>query len=300
VHAVQRNSVDVQTPDGRNLQVEVAGPDDGDVVVHHTGTPGAGTLYAPLIEAGAERGLRHVSYARPGYAGSDRQPGRSVADCAADTAAVADALGIERFYVTGQSGGGPHSLACAALLPERVYSAATTAGVAPYDAEGLDWLAGQGQENLDEFAAAQAGEEDLQAFLEKEAETYRSVSADQVREALGDLIGEADKAVLSGEYAENVVRSFHRALSSGIWGWFDDDVSFLGNWGFDVGGIEVPVTVWQGDDDRMVPFAHGEWLAANVAGARPKLLEGEGHLSLNLAHYGDVLDQLVATGDARI
>jgi len=145
---VKRTSVDVLTPDGRRLAVEVAGPQDGEVVVFHTGTPSAGSLFAPLLEAGAERGLRHVSYSRPGYGDSDRQPGRTIADCTHDVAAIADALGVERFYTTGHSGGGPHALACAALLPDRVNSATTTAGVAPFDAEGLDWLAGMGQENL--------------------------------------------------------------------------------------------------------------------------------------------------------
>ncbi len=294
---MERSRTTLEAADGRNLEVEVAGPEDGDVVFHHTGTPGAGSLYGPLLEAGAERGLRHVSYCRPGYAGSDRQPGRSVADCAADTAAIADALGIERFYVTGQSGGGPHSLACAALLPERVRSAASTAGVAPYDAEGLDWLAGMGQENLDEMAAVRAGDAELQAFLENEAETYRSVSADEVLEALGDLVSEPDKAVITGDLADHMVKSLRASLSTGIWGWFDDDKAHSKAWGFDLDSIEVPVTIWQGGDDRMVPSSHGRWLAEHVSGAQPRLLDGEGHLSLNVAHYGDVLDQLVATGD---
>jgi pimeloyl-ACP methyl ester carboxylesterase len=148
------------------LDVELGGPDDGQVVVFHTGTPSAGTLFASMIDAGSERGLRHVVYSRPGYGTSQRAAGRSVGDCALDVAAIADALGIERFFTVGWSGGGPHALACAALLPERVIAAATIASVAPRSAEGLDWLAGMGQENLDEFAAAEAGEEQLLAFLE--------------------------------------------------------------------------------------------------------------------------------------
>jgi pimeloyl-ACP methyl ester carboxylesterase len=272
---VKRASLGVVTPDGRRLAVEVAGPEDGDVVVYHTGTPGAGSLYTPLLEAGAERGLRHVSYARPGYGGSDRQPGRTIADCAHDVAAIADALGVERFYTTGHSGGGPHALACAAMLPDRVSSAATTAGVAPFDAEGLDWLAGMGQENLDEFAAQEAGDSQLQAFLERSAEEFGSLSGDQVIAALGDLISEA--------------------LRNGIWGWFDDDKATVADWGFDLAGIEAPVTIWQGEEDRMVPFAHGKWLADHVSGAKARLLAGEGHLSLEVGSYGAVLDDLVAS-----
>jgi pimeloyl-ACP methyl ester carboxylesterase len=295
VAGVQPSELSVQTPDGRSLAVRIAGPEDGDVVVYHTGTPSYRRLYPQLIRAGEERGLRHVTYSRPGYPESDRQPGRTVADCAADVVAIADALGIERFYVTGQSGGGPHSLACAALLPDRVWSASSTAGVAPYDADGLDWLAGMGQENLDEFAAQQAGDEELIAFLEEAAEQYGGLSGEQVLAALGDLIADADKAVLTGEFAEHQARGLHDVLADGIWGWFDDDKAVVADWGFDLGAIEVPVTVWQGDDDRMVPFAHGQWLAEHVAGAKPRLLEGEGHMSLELARHGDVLDDLIAS-----
>ncbi len=291
-----RIETQVRTPDGRTLAVRVAGPEDGDAVIYHTGTPSYRRLYEPLVQAGERRGLRHVTYSRPGYAESDRQPGRTVADCAADVVAIADALGIERFYVTGQSGGGPHSLACAALLGDRVWSASTTAGAAPRDAEGLDWLAGMGQENLDEVAALDAGDEELIAFLETEAEQYGNLTGDEVLVALGDLVGEADKAVLTGEIAEHQARGLHHALAAGIWGWFDDDKAELsGDWGFDIGAIEIPVTVWQGGDDRMVPFAHGKWLAENVPGAKARLLDGEGHISLELGHHGDVLDDLIAS-----
>jgi pimeloyl-ACP methyl ester carboxylesterase len=275
--------------------VQFAGPAQGDVVLHHKGTPGAGPLYPPLVEAGAERGLRHLSYDRPGYADSDRQPGRSVADCVGDVAAILDALGAERVYCTGQSGGGPHSLACAALLPDRVWSAATTAGAAPLDGEGFDWKAGMAQENIDEFEAAEAGDEALQAFLEAEVERFRGVTADDIAEALGGLVSEADKEVLTGAFAEHGVRSLRAATRNGIWGWFDDDMEFIRDWGFDLGAIDVPVTVWQGEEDRMVPLGHGEWLATNVAGAKARLLPGEGHLSLNFGSYGKVLDDLIAS-----
>jgi pimeloyl-ACP methyl ester carboxylesterase len=291
---VELTSLDVLTPDGRRLAVEVAGPPDGEVVIFHTGTPGGPRLFMPLIEAGAERGLRHVSYSRPGYGGSDRLPGRTIADCARDVAAIADALEVERFYTTGQSGGGPHSLACAALLPNRIHSAATTAGVAPFDAEGLDWLAGMGQENLDEFAAQAAGDDQLQVYIEEYAGKLRSLTAEQVLAALGDLISDADAAVLTDAYAEHVAASLREALRTGIWGWFDDDKASVADWGFDLAKIDVPVTIWQGDEDRMVPFAHGQWLAEHVSGAKARLLPGEGHLSLALATYGEILDDLVA------
>ena len=144
---------------GRLLDVELSRPDEGRPLIFHNGTPMAGRMFAPMVEQGAERGVRHIAYSRPGYCGSERDTGRTVADCARDVAAIADELGIERFLTVGWSGGGPHALACAALLPERTMAAATLAGVAPFNAHGLDWLAGMGEENIEEFGAARAGED---------------------------------------------------------------------------------------------------------------------------------------------
>jgi pimeloyl-ACP methyl ester carboxylesterase len=293
---MDRQPHEITTEDGRRLVIEVSGPAEGEVVLFHTGTPSAGLLFDGLIDAGAERGLRHVSYARPGYGGSDRDEGRSVADCARDVTAIVDLLGLERFYVTGQSGGGPHSLACAALLGDRVIAAAATACPAPLDAEGLDWTAGMGEKNVDEFEAMKAGDDELRKYLEREADGLASVRPDGILAALGDLISEADRPVLTGRFAEFMASHIQESLRTGIWGWFDDDKS-LDGWGFDLGTIEVPVTIWHGDDDQMVPLAHGEWLAEHVSGAKLRLLSGDGHLSLLVGAYGEVLDQMVASRD---
>ena len=283
---------EVRSPDGRRLTVQLAGPDDGDVVLFHTGTPDEGPLFLPFVEAGASRGIRHLSYSRPGYGDSDRRLGRRVADCAEDVSAIADALGIESFFTVGWSGGGPHALACASLLPERVRATATIASVAPFDVEGLDWLEGMGEENLAEFAAAEAGEEALRVHLEAEARTLGALSAEDVLTAFGDLISPADEPALTGKFAEYVAAGTRGALRRGIWGWFDDDMAFIKDWGFDLGSIGVPVAIWQGDDDRFVPFSHGRWLADNVTGATSCLRPGEGHLSLAISAYGEILDQL--------
>lgn len=284
----------VASEGGRSLDVAVAGPEDGTLLLLHDGTPTAGHLYEPLVEAGAERGLHQASYARPGYRGSTRNAGRSVADCAADVVAVVDHLGAERFHVAGWSGGGPHALATAALLPDRVLSTATIAGVAPAGAEGLDWTAGMGKENVEEFGAATAGEEELRAFLENAAAEIGTASGEDLHAALGDLVSEVDRHALTGEFADHMASTFHDAVLNGIWGWFDDDRAFIRDWGFDVGAIEVPVVIWQGAQDRMVPFAHGEWLASHVSGAGSHLLPEHGHLSLGVGAYGEILDELIA------
>lgn len=279
---------------GRSLDARVAGPEDGVVLVSHHGTPSTGRPFRPYVEASAERGLRLVTYTRPGYAASTRVPGRSVADCAADTARIADHLGADRFYTIGQSGGGPHALACAALLPERVISCATTAGVGPWGADGLDFLAGMADENVREFSAALAGADELCAYLERDAVSLRDATADDLAEALGGLVSPVDVAALTGEVAEHSMAMLHEAISTGIWGWFDDDVAFTRPWGFALADIRVPVTVWQGAQDRMVPFAHGEWLAANIPTAKARLLDDEGHLSLVVGSFPQILDDLMA------
>ena len=256
-------------------------------------------MYAPLVKLGAERGIRHVVYLRPGYAGSERCEGRVVADCAADVAAVADALGVERFYTAGRSGGGPHALATAALLPGRVIAAATIAGCAPRSAEGLDWLDGMGKENVDEIAAADAGEKELLAFLEPFRAKLISADAADLHAEFGDLLSDVDRSVMTGEFAEYEAESTRAGLEPGVWGWFDDDVELIRDWGFELSDISCPMTIWQGAQDRMVPLAHGEWLAAQIPGARAKLLPGHGHLSLALGHYGEMLDDLIACGGTR-
>ncbi|HET6213032.1 MAG TPA: alpha/beta hydrolase, partial [Micromonosporaceae bacterium] len=219
-------------------------------------------------------------------------PGRTVADAAADTRAVLDAYGHDRFVTLGWSGGGPHALACAALLPDRCAAAATLAGVAPYPADGLDWLAGMGPENVVEFGAATDGGAALTTYLEAEAAGLVGVTGDEVAQALGGLVSDVDTASLTGEFAAVVAEMFRRAVSTGIAGWRDDDLAFVRPWGFELAGLGVPVAIWQGGQDRMVPYAHGTWLAGRIPGARAHLYPDEGHLSL-VGQLGRILDDLL-------
>jgi pimeloyl-ACP methyl ester carboxylesterase len=287
----------VTVPDGRKIDVLIAGPADGLPLVLHEGTPVGLVLYPPTVRAAQVRGLRVILAARPGYEGSTPRPGRRVVDVAGDTAAVLDELGADTFVTVGWSGGGPHTLACAAALPGRCLAAASVAGVAPYQANGLDWLAGMGPENVDEFGAAVAGEAVLTQFLDSAAATLGTVTGADVAQALGGLVIAADQAALTGEFADYVAAALRASMNTGIAGWRDDDLAFVRDWGFPLGGAQdhsaAPVSIWQGDQDKMVPFAHGQWLAANIPGARAHLLPGEGHLSLTVSSLDRILDDLL-------
>ena len=289
----------VYLADGRRLEVLAAGPDDGLPLVMHNGTPVGLVAYAPMVDAAARRGLRLVMCARPGYGDSTALPGRRVADVTGDVAAVLDELGAPRFVTVGSSGGGPHALACAARLPARCLAAATMAGVAPFTAEGLDWLDGMGAENIEEIGAATAGEAQLTSYLEAEAASLATITGPEVADGLGDLISAADKAAATGEFADYLAASFRAAVRTGIAGWRDDDLAFASDWGFTMAeaGAGAPVAVWQGDQDMMVPWAHGNWLAVHIPGAVAHLLPGEGHLTLGITSFGAILDDLLAMAD---
>jgi pimeloyl-ACP methyl ester carboxylesterase len=286
----------VTTPDGRRLDLYLAGPPDGEVLLFHSGTPGVPIPYDPMTATMAERGLRYVAYSRPGYGSSTRRPGRSVGDDADDAAAVLDHVGADTAVTLGWSGGGPHALASAALLPGRIRAAATIAGVAPYPADGLDFLEGMGKENIDEFNAALEGPDALIPFKEKARAVWSVITGDECARALGDLVDDVDRTALTGDFAEFVAESFREALRESYWGWFDDDMAMIRPWGFDLDSINVPVHVWQGRHDRMVPFEHGPWLASHIPTAVPHHFEDEGHLSLAVTRFGDILDALVASG----
>jgi pimeloyl-ACP methyl ester carboxylesterase len=283
----------VALPDGRDIDVLTTGPEDGFPLVVHGGTPTGLIVEEKLAAAAADRGLRYVLAARPGYEGSTPRPGRRVADVAPDVAAILDALGAGPFVSVGMSGGGPHSLACAALLPGRCLAAASVAGVAPYDAAGLDFLAGMGPENVTEFSLTVQGADALTPYLEQEAAPLREVTGEQVSAALGGLLSGPDAGVLTGEFARQVAESFRAAVRNGIAGWRDDDLAFAASWGFSLDALSGRVAIWQGDEDRMVPFTHGQWLAAHIPGARVHLEPGAGHLTMVVTEVERILDDLL-------
>jgi pimeloyl-ACP methyl ester carboxylesterase len=288
----------IDAPGGRTLDVEVTGPDGGDVLLFHHGTPGAVTQLRSMQRAAHARGLRLVTFSRPGYGSSSRQAGRRIADAATDVALVLDHLGVQTCLVAGWSGGGPHALATGALLPDRVRGVLSIASVAPDGLPDLDLLTGMGEQNVEEFGLAREGEDALRPYLDGEAEQLAEADAGALIEGMASLLPDADRRVLTDEVGEDLAANFHEALRSGVDGWLDDDLAFVAPWGFDLSQVSVPVSLWQGEADLMVPFSHGQWLSRNVPGVRSHLVPEEGHVSLTVGAIDRMLDELVATSRA--
>jgi pimeloyl-ACP methyl ester carboxylesterase len=283
----------VTTPDGRTLAVREAGVAGGVPVLVHHGTPGAGLLFAAHALDAEAKGIHLLAYDRPGYGDSTRREGRTVADCAADVAAIADAYGYDRFCTWGISGGGPHALAVAALLPERCAAAAALAPVAPWDVEGLDYFEGMGEDNVEEFRLALNDPDAHWAQLDQSRVLLAEGGSDAFADGFASLLPPVDLDALRGPLAGYIGKTFTLGVGAGVAGWFDDDVAFVRPWGFDLGAIRVPVLHWQGRHDRMVPWGHGVWLSQHVAGVESRLDEDEGHLTLLAHRVPDVHDWLV-------
>ena len=252
--------------DGRVLRVHDAGPTDGSeslTLLWHHGSPQTGTLLEPLVAAAAGRGIRVLSYARPSYGGSSPQRGRSVGSATDDVAPLADALGLGRFAVMGHSGGGPHALACAALLADRLVGAVTLACIAPYT-EDFDWFGGM---------VAPGG---LKAALEGTAarEAYAEIDEFDMNSFTA-----ADWKTLSGAWA-SLGRDSEEAAASGPEGLIDDDLAFAAPWGFDVAAITAPVLLVQGGEDRVVPASHADWLLRACPTSELWLRPRDGHIAV--------------------
>ncbi len=279
---------DLELPDGRTLHYYTgknetdgngAAADSADArtaVFWHHGTPNVGSPPEPLFAAAAEHGLHWVSYDRPGYGGSSPHLD-NVASAAADVAAIADALGLERFAVLGHSGGGSRALACGALLPDRVLGVVSVSSPAPHDAQGLDWYAGWSKSGTAEQRAATAGRAALEDFLEH-------------AEFDMDDFTPADQAALGGRW-DWVADVAGKAMEAGPAAMIDDLLAAAMPWGFDVADMSVPVLILHGECDRMVPSAHGRWLAARCPAAELRITPDDGHISV-LDHAPAALEWL--------
>ena len=273
--------------------VELAGEDGLPLVVALNGTPNSRHLSPEWVEDAARRGIRIASYDRPGYGRSTAQPGRTVADCAADVRAIATGLGAERVAVWGISGGGPHALACAALLPDLVRAAAALASPAPYGAPGLDFFTGMGELNVADFTLLLEDHEAARLRLAEERRELLELTTEELFGAWKSLLSAPDVAWMNEDRVAFLLASMKDGLAPGDEGWWDDSVAEIGEWGFGLDSVAVPVQVWHGAEDLMVPIQHGEWLAAHVPGVDAHLLDGHGHLTL-LDRVPDVHDWLLA------
>jgi pimeloyl-ACP methyl ester carboxylesterase len=247
------------------------------VVVWHHGTPNVGSPPRPLFDTSQALGIRWVSYDRPGYGGSSPRPDRSVATAAEDVAAITSHLGIERYAVMGHSGGGPHALASAAIHPNRVIAVVSGAGLAPFDAEGLDWFEGMSASGTKSLRAAAAGRS------EKERLEASGIEYDPE-------FTTADLEALTGDWSwlNEVVGP---ALNNGPGALIDDDLAYVNPWGFSVADVSAPCLFIHGGRDRIVPPAHGEWLADRCSKGELWLFPDDGHVSV-LRHASEALHWL--------
>ena len=282
----------VTAPDGRDIEVATMGSPSGSTVFFHHGTPGSMALvklFAPLTERGD---LFLVTMSRAGYGRSTRLEGRNIAAAVDDARAVLDALGRDEYAVAGWSGGGPHALACAALDAPRCIAAWSLAGVAPMSAD-FDWTEGMGPENLEEFALSKEGGPKYEAHLRESGDLFSSATRENVIDIFGGLLSEVDKASMAGDdVRELMAAAFRHAFAHGWRGLYDDDQAFMVDWGFDPTTITVPVAVWFGNEDLMVPPTHGQWLARSIATATSSHYRDDGHMSLILNHFDELSDDI--------
>jgi pimeloyl-ACP methyl ester carboxylesterase len=296
---------------GRRLAYESWGDPNGSPVFLLHGTPGSRRGPRPRSHELALMGIRLVAYDRPGYGLSDRQVGRQVADAAGDVAALADVLGIEQFAVVGRSGGGPHALACAALRPDRVTSAAALVSLAPRFADGLDWFAGMGEANVRDYATAWRASDvpgDAGLLASRLGRFTEDLNRDFVHSVLGAQVPDADRQILAdpgirgllienfrqavadernleavparGAADDGTTRDAAEAGGAGVrvlLGWLDDTLAFSRSWGFCPEDITVPVLLWHGEDDVILPVEHSRWLAGRIPGATLVTEPGSAH-----------------------
>lgn len=282
----------LRLPDGRDLEYEVRGPSTGPVVLFHHGMPGSAVPMDTVLGSMTARGFRVITYSRAGYGASSPATGRSVAGTAADCAFLLSCLGVERYLVVGWSAGGPHALASAAVAPANVEGVLVVASFAPFDARGLDYVAGMGAQNVAQFGTAGQGEPAVRELVGQMASAVRGHASSDVAAEMASLLPPVDLAVLTAEYgADNAVNMDH-GLSGGDEGWVADLAALTSPWGFDLEAVTAPVELWHGTADQMVPVTHGRWLAERLPTAQVHLKPGQGHLSLAIGSLGEKLEAL--------
>jgi pimeloyl-ACP methyl ester carboxylesterase len=282
------NSRTISLEDGRKIRISEAGQPDGVPVMVLRGSPHSRLLYAGWVEDAQSRGIRLICYERPGYGGSTAHRGRTVASAAKDVAAIARELGLNRLSVWGISGGAPHALACAALLPGLVVAVAVLASPAPYAAEGLDYYTGMGETNVVEIRAALESWEACERVVEAEASRLLRAEPETIVQAWHSLLCPVDAAVLTTDFASFVLRTVREGMGDKRDGLIDDDIAFVTPWGFELSRIRIPALLMHGAQDQMVPVSHGKWLAGKIPNVEARFLPNDGHLTLSLRRIPEV------------
>ncbi len=277
----------IKTSDGRNFEYGTVGNPDGKTVVFHHGTPGCLLTFMHYQELLAMGDFFVISYSRAGYGNSDRNIGRSVSSVVGDVGAILDKERRSSYVSVGWSGGGPHTLACAALDP-RCTGALSVAGVAPIDAD-FDWTEGMGQGNIDEFELAKQGGPEYDEHVRSAGETFKHATPSNVIDLFGDVMSEVDKQAWSPLHLrERAANDYVHGFSKGSDGFFDDDRAFLKPWGFSVQDIKVPTSFWYGSNDLMVPASHGDWLTKTVPRSTAQHFSQDGHMSIWFNHLEEI------------
>jgi pimeloyl-ACP methyl ester carboxylesterase len=271
----------IRVPDGRSLTVDSWGDEAGVPVFLLHGTPGSRSGPKPRSSVLYRLGVRLICYDRPGYGGSSRHPDRIVADAAWDVLAVADELGLDQFSVVGRSGGGPHALACTALLPERVRSSAVLVGIAPSDAKDLDWYSGMTRSNV--TAYDQASSATVKVDLTMRADRIRADPAEMIKFLAPELTVPDRRIVADGAIRRQLMNTYAEACRNGAYGWIDDVLAFRRSWGIDLSAIKAPVLFWHGAEDVFSPVAHTLWLASQIRDAVVDV-----HIQPGAAHFDAV------------
>ncbi|MBT2508275.1 alpha/beta hydrolase [Streptomyces sp. ISL-98] len=267
----------MRTVDGRHLAVDRLGDPCGTPVFLLHGTPGSRLGAAPRSMVECRPGMQVIVYDRPGYGGSDRRPGRSIADAAEDVRSIADALGLERFAVAGRSGGAPHALACAALLPGRVTRTAALVSLAPRDSVGLDWFDGMTASNVRDYTTASSHPEEIAERLAVRSATIRKDPARLLDELERELTDTDRRIVSDAEVRSMLITNYVETLRSSAYGWIDDVLATCRPWGFDPADIPGPVLLWHGEKDGFSPVGHARWLAERIPGATAVLDPAASH-----------------------
>ena len=279
--------IELTLADGRKLEITTAGTPSSKAVVFHHGTPGATSTWDEWLKVVEAQGGFAIAYSRPGYGTSSRHLGRTVVDNASDIAEVLKHFGVEKIVSIGWSGGGPHCLADTTL--EHSVAVISIAGVGEFGASDLNFLDGMGEENHVEFGAATKGSAAIENWMIENSPPIAVVTSEQIVEAFGGLVGEVDTKALNEGAGEGIAKSYRQSLEVSYFGWMDDDLAFVEPWGFDISQITVPVELWQGNDDFMVPHAHGYWLDSKIPTAKLNFVPGEGHISLLTNKRGEII-----------